>query len=792
MIFTKEWIDTFVDSGLTAEQIADKITMAGLEVDTVSPVCGEFSGVVVAEVKTCEMHPSSDHLHVTTVDCGDGKLYQVVCGAPNCRAGLKTAFSKVGAVLPGITIKPAVLRGVESNGMLCSYKELGMAEESDGIIELPADAPVGMDLHQYMKLDDKAIDIDLTTNRPDCLGMRGIAREISVLTRKPLHDVQMADIKETTDAVVPLKVEAPEACPRYCCRVIKGVNQKAVSPLWMTERLRRCGIRSVSPIVDVTNYVMLELSQPLHSFDLGKIRGGITVRMAQDQEKLTVLSGEELTLRPDTLVIADDAGAVGLAGIFGGEASGISVETKDVLLESAFFSPTAIKGRARSYGLDTDASHRFERGVDPQVQLLALNRATELLLQIGGGEAGPVVMQTAEEFLPQRREIVLRSERCAKIMGCRVDDREIEDILKHLDLNPQPVDGGFKVSAPSFRFDIEIEEDLIEEVARIYGYDRIPNRQPVSDLKMPARREAVVTDRRVRALLTDLGYNEAITYSFTDPKYLQALGNIEPIMLTSPISPELSAMRTTLCAGLINAAKHNINRQQRRLRLFEKGLKYIKDAEAENGVRQEEMLCGLITGACEEECWNQPKRQVDFFDLKGDVESLLALCVKPEAFTFVPSAETFLHPGQSADILKDGVKVGFLGMLHPKAVKAAGLRQEAAVFEISWDAVSERSIPLYHEISKFPANRRDFAFVIRKSVSAAELTAVISAACPDLIADIKIFDVFESESLGDDRSVALGVTFQDTHRTLDDAETDGAAAAIVQAVADKLGGHLRA
>ncbi len=791
MIFTTEWIDSFVKSGLNAEEIADKITMAGLEVDTVSPVCGEFSGVVVAEVKTCQMHPSSDHLHVTTVDAGTGQLLQVVCGAPNCRAGLKVAFAQIGARLPGITIGAAVLRGVESNGMLCSYKELGMAEESDGIIELPADAPVGLDLHQYMKLDDKAVDIDLTTNRPDCLGMLGIAREISVLTRKPLNAPLKPEIKCEIDDTVPLKVEAPAACPRYCCRVVRGINQKAVSPLWMTERLRRCGIRSVSPIVDVTNYVMLELSQPLHSFDLNQLQGGITVRFARENEPLIVLSGEEMKLHADTLVIADDKGPVGIAGIFGGLASGISENTTDVLLESAFFSPVAIKGRARAYGLDTDASHRFERGVDPQNQVLALERATQLLLQIAGGKAGPIEQKVFPEHLPERNDILLRTERCAKVLGCAVPADEIEDILKHLDLNPQPVEGGFKVKAPSFRFDIEIEEDLIEEVARIYGYDRIPNSQPVSTLNMPLTREEQVSDRKVRSLLCDRGYTEAVTYSFTDPKYLQALGGIEPIVLTSPISPELSCMRTTLLAGLIHAAKYNINRQQRRVRLFEKGLKYIKDTKAENGVLQQEMLCGLISGACEDENWYEKERKVDFFDIKGDVEDLLSLCADPKAFSFAPSTESFLHPGQSADLYKNGVKVGYLGVLHPRTLKEVGLKQEACVFEIEWQALFVRQIPLYHEISKFPSNRRDFAFVVKRTVSSAQLCEVIEQASP-LITSVRIFDIFENESLGQDKSVALTVSFQDLQKTLDDKETEAAAAALVQAVAEKLDGHLRA
>lgn len=792
MIFTKEWVDSWVDNGLTAQELADKITMAGLEVDTVKDVCAQFSNVVVAEVLTCDMHPDSDHLHVTTVNAGDGNTYQVVCGAPNCRAGLKVAFAKVGAVLPGITIKSARLRGVESNGMLCSYAELGMAEESSGIIELPADAPVGTDVHEYMKLDDKAIDIDLTTNRPDCLGMRGIAREVSVLTRKPLKDLAMPAIHTELEETFPLDVQAPEACPRYLCRIVRGVNQKAASPLWMTERLRRCGIRSVSPIVDVTNYVMLELGQPLHSFDLNRLHDRIEVRFARKGETLVLLSGDKVDLTDDTLVIADAQGPVGLAGIFGGENSGINNDTVDVLFESAFFSPVAIKGRARHYGLNTDASHRFERGVDPQVQALAINRATQLLQEIAGGKAGPVEESVHEEFLPSSGEIVLREERLAQVLGESVPHDEIYDILRLLDMNPVAIEGGFKVKSPSFRFDIAIEEDLIEEVARIYGYNRIENKLPVSTLNMPFRPEEQVSDRRVRNILCDLGYQEAITYSFTDPKLLQALSKVAPFMLTAPISPELSAMRTTLTAGLVNAARYNLNRQQKRVRLFEKGLRYIPDAAAENGVRQEEMLCGLICGQCEDESWNSSSRNVDFFDIKGDVEELLAVTAHSDRFTFKPSEEFFLHPGQSADIYLDGVKVGFAGVLHPKTMKAADLKcASCCVFEILWSAVSSRDIPHWHDISKFPSNRRDFAFVLDKSVSAASLCAVIKEAAGSLLQEVRLFDVFEDASLGDKHSVALGVILQDTQKTIDDKETEAVAERIVNMVAEKLGGHLR-
>lgn len=791
MKFTKSWVDEWVANSLSAQEMSDAITMAGLEVDTCEGVCAEFDGVVVARVVECEDHPDSDHLHVTKIDAGTGELLQIVCGAANCRAGLKVACSKVGAHLPGITIKDAKLRGVESHGMLCSYKELGMAEESDGIIELPEDAPVGTDLHDYLQLNDHTIDVDLTTNRPDCLSIRGIAREVAVLTRGEFKDLECAPVAAVIDDTFPVKVEDTEACPRYLGRVIRGVNQKAHSPVWMVEKLRRCGIRSVSPIVDVTNYVMIELGQPLHSFDLNRLHEGIVVRFAREGEKLVLLSGEEVTLTDKTLIIADHKGPLGLAGIFGGESSGINDETRDVFLEAAFFSPLAIKGRARHYGLKTDASHRFERGVDPKLQMRAMERATELLIAIAGGQPGPVVECVDEARLKNDHQITLRLERLNRILGCTIAPEEVERILKTLGLNPVAIEGGFATTAPSFRFDIEIEEDLIEEVARIYGYNSIPNKMPVADMLMSAEREEVLKDRALRSSLVQSGFQEAITYSFTDPKTLSVFNDLEPLVLSTPISVEMSAMRTTLLAGLALAARYNVNRQQKRVRLFELGLSYIQDKDAENGVRQEPMIAGIAIGDAEAECWNQKGRHVDFFDIKGDVEALLALTARASDYSWQPTQCPFLHPGQGADLFLDGRRVGVVGMLHPQAQKALGFKIPVAVFEIERSALSTRVIPLSKDISKFPSVRRDFAFVLDKAVPAAALTGEIRAQGGALVTDVTIFDVFENESLGDKRSIALGVTLHDNDHTLEDAEVEGVVARILEAVKTKFGAALR-
>lgn len=792
MKFNKKWVDEWVANNLSAQELSDMITMAGLEVDTTTPVAGDFSGVVVAEVVECYNHPDSDHLHVTKVNCGEGELLQIVCGAPNCRQGLKVALSKIGAKLPGITIKAAKLRGVESQGMLCSYKELGMAEESDGIIELPQDAPVGMDLREYMHLDDFTIDVDLTTNRPDCLGVRGIAREVAVLTQSNFKDLSIPKIDVELEDKVGLEVLNQEACPRYLCRVVRGVDQSAKSPIWMTERLRRCGVRSVSPIVDVTNYVMLELGQPLHSFDLDQVTDKIVVRNANEGEKLTVLSGEELTLKSNTLVIADANKALGLAGIFGGLSSGISDKTCNVLFESAFFSPDAIKGRARQYGLATDASHRFERGVDPNLQRLAIERATELLLQIGGGKCGPIVEQVAEDKLPQRGKVNLRVSRLEKLLGAKISYDECFSILERLGMNPERLDEDTMCAkAPSFRFDIAIEEDLIEEIARIYGYNNIANKTPVSTLAMGTMREEDVEDQDLREILVALGYNEAITYSFTDPQSLKNLSKEGGIVLTAPISSEMSVMRTTLLAGLLNATKYNLNRQQKRVRLFETGLRYVKDDKAEFGILQQGMLAGVLTGEVEDESWASKSRNVDFFDVKGDVEELLALTLMKEEFEFKPTTEAYLHPGQGADLFFKGQKVGALGILHPQVQKAFGFKQTVGVFEIEKQALAQRKIPVFEGLSKFPSIRRDFAFVVDKSVPALEIERAIKKACGALLNEIKLFDVFEDESLGNKRSIALGVILQDKERTLDDESIEKVSEAIVKTVCQDCQAELR-
>ena len=794
MKFSESWLREWVNPAISTEELSEQITMAGLEVDAVEPVAGAFTGVVVGHVVECAQHPDADKLRVTKVDVGAGEPIDIVCGAPNCRQGLKVCCATVGAVLPGdFKIKKAKLRGQPSEGMLCSFDELAIPVESDGIIELPADAPVGMDVREYLKLNDNAIEIGLTPNRADCLGMLGIAREVGVLNRLPVTEPQISPVAASIDNVMPIKVSAPDACPRYLGRVIKGIDANATSPLWMQEKLRRCGIRSIDPVVDVTNYILLEMGQPMHAFDHAKIDGGIVVRMAEEGEKLTLLDGNEVTLRADTLVVADHSRPLAMAGIFGGEYSGVTAETKDVLLECAFFSPLSITGRARAYGLHTDSSHRFERGVDYAVQNKAMERATVLLLEICGGEAGPVVDVTSAAHLPQAATITLRRSKLDALIGYHVEDDVVTDILTRLGCQVSKTAEGWTAVAPSWRFDMEIEEDLVEEVARIFGYNNIPNEAPLAELRMNDHREANLPLKRVKAALVDKGYQEAITYSFVDPK-VQALlhPGEEAMILPNPISVDMSAMRLSLWSGLIGAAVYNQNRQQPRVRIFESGLRFVPDAAAENGVRQEVMLAGLLTGNRSNEHWGQESKTVDFFDMKGDLEAVLELTGRLDDVKFEACSNPALHPGQSAALVLDGEQIGFIGALHPELERKLDLNGRTMLFEVLWDKISQRTITSAQSISRFPANRRDIAIVVDESVSAQNIIDECRKVGGNQLVGVNLFDVYRGKGVNDGcKSLAISLTLQDTSRTLEEEEIANAVSGIVEALKVRFQASLR-
>lgn len=794
MKFSELWLREWVDPAIDSEALADQITMSGLEVDGVEPVAGRFTGVVVGRVVECRQHPNADKLRVTKVDVGGERLLDIVCGAPNCRADLRVAVAMLGAVLPGdFKIKAAKLRGEPSEGMLCSFSELGISGDHDGIIELPAEAPIGQDIRAYLQLDDNTIAISVTPNRADCLGLLGIARDVAVRNRLPLHMPAIETVAPVISDTLPIRVDAPDACPRYLGRVVKNINIGAATPLWMTEKLRRCGLRSVDAVVDITNYVLLELGQPMHAFDRARIEGGIVVRHAGQDETLTLLDGSEVTLSPDTLVIADHSQALAMAGIFGGAASGISPTTRDVVLECAFFNPLAITGRARRYGLHTDASHRYERGVDPALQPRAMERATALLVAICGGQPGPVIDVTSASALPQPATITLRRKTLDRLIGHVIPDEDVSDILTRLGCQVSRTAQGWQAVAPSWRFDMAIEEDLIEEVARVYGYDAIPNVPVRANLVMPHHREAALPLARVKTLLVDRGYQEAITYSFVDPK-TQALLHPQqaPLMLPSPISQDMSAMRLSLWTGLLGAVVYNQNRQQQRVRLFESGLRFVPDNAADLGIRQDLMLAGVIAGPRSDEHWDQPRQPVDFYDAKGDLEAILELTGKLDDIEFRAQRHPALHPGQSAAIYLNNEAIGFIGVIHPELEAKLNLNGRTLVFELLWEKVAERKVPEANDISRFPANRRDIAVVVADDVAAADIIAECKKVGANQLVGVNLFDVYRGRGVAEGfKSLAISLILQDTARTLEEEEIAATVAKCVAALKQRFQASLR-
>ncbi len=790
MRFNEAWLREWVNPTAGTDELVHQLTMAGLEVDSVEAAAPPFTGVVVGEVRSVRAHPEADKLTLCEVYDGHATC-DVVCGAANVHEGMKAPFARVGAELPGdLIIKKTELRGQTSEGMLCGASELGLEDLEDGLLALPADAPVGRSLRQYLELDDSVIEVDLTPNRADCLSLRGVAREVAALNRVTVTGPELHEVDPVHDEQLKVHLDDPDACPRYLGRVLKGVNLQAQSPLWLVERLRRAGLRPIDPVVDVTNYVLLELGQPLHAFDLAKLNGGIRVRRAKEGESLTLLDGQSIEPGPDALVIADEQQPLALAGVMGGEASAVSAGTRDIFLECAFFAPTAIAGRARAHGLHTDSSHRFERGVDPDLQDTALERATALILEICGGEAGPVTEAVDENRLPAEHEIELRAPRVNQLLGVEVEPTRIEDMLARLGMEVTThEDGrGWTVLAPSWRFDLEREEDLIEEVARLYGYDRLPSRLPASAVAAPMHPEGRISQRRLADELVDRGYREVITYSFVDPS-VQAL--VDPdsttLKLANPLSTEQTDMRTSVWPGLLTTARYNLNRQVSRLRLFEMGQRFVpRDQE----LAQESVLSGLVLGSAEPAHWDRPARTVDFYDLKGDVEALLSATRGEIAFR--AASHPALHPGQSAEVLRDGRRCGWLGRLHPGLARKLELPTHLYLFELELDAIVPAKVPSFEELSDQPAVRRDLAFIVAENVPAADLVAGARQSCDATLREIRIFDVYQGEKIEKGcKSLALGLTFQDRSSTLGEAEINERVDAIVSQLKQEFNAVLR-
>jgi phenylalanyl-tRNA synthetase beta chain len=781
MQFSEAWLRSLVNPALDTAQLAHAVTMAGLEVEAMTPAAPPFNNVVVAEILSAEKHPDADRLRVCQVDVGESAPVTIVCGAPNATAGLRVPCARPGAKLPGIEIKVAKVRGVESFGMLCSTGELGLEGAADGLMVLPDDAPVGEDFRTWLNLDDTLITLKLTPNRADCLSMRGLAREVGAITGTEVRLPQVAEVPSTIHDTVPVEVSASEACPLYLGRVVRGINVQAATPRWMAERLERSGIRPLLAPVDITNYVMLELGQPMHAFALSRLQGGIEVRMARPGEMLELLNGQTVELAPDMLVIADAGGPAALAGIMGGLPTSVERFSVDVFLEAAFFAPAAIAGRARRLGLSTDSSHRFERGVDFGATRQAMERATQLLLDICGGQPGPVTEAAAT--LPQRHPISLRLARLKRVTGVDLDaDRVVRDFAA-LGMQAERRDDRLVVTPPSFRFDLAIEEDLIEEAVRLFGYDNIPAQPPAAPSRMLPQDENLLSDDTLRQMLVDLDYQEAITYSFVDPAWEAALNvDARPMSLANPISSQLSAMRTTLWGGLIEALRHNLNRQQERVRIFELGRVYASLAQ------QPMKLGGLAYGAALPEQWSASARRVDFFDLKGDLERVFGHTLDARR-----GAHPALHPGQCAELWADGQAVGWIGALHPRLVQAFGLPAAPMLFEFDSRVLARRELPRYATLSRFPQVRRDLAFVLDALIPAGELLAELRKAAAAFVRSIEVFDEYRGKGVAENqKSLAIRVVMQDTERTLTDQEVDDAVQELVDTALRQCNASLRA
>lgn len=792
MKLSKLWLREWVNFSLSEQELASQLTMAGLEVDAVSPVAGEFSDVIVAEVLSTKPHPNADKLTLCDVNANTDKPLQIVCGASNVRAGLKVALAKIGACLPGgFTIKESKLRGELSQGMLCSVSELGMADQSDGIMELEADAPVGVDLREYLMLNDHILDVDLTPNRADCFSVLGIAREVAILNQLPLLEKEIPTITPCIDDVLPIHLKNPDACSRYCGRVIRKINSQASTPLWMSERLRRSGIRSLHPVVDVMNYVMLELGQPMHAFDLSTINSEINVRYSNQQEQLELLDGQKLTLNENVLVIADEKKPLAMAGVMGGEASAVQAHTTDVFLESAFFNPIVIAGVARKFGLFSDSSQRFERGVDPNLQVKALERATALILEIVGGEAGPVISVSNQEHLPSTTQFSFNTEKVKKLTGLTISLEEMKVFLEGLGVRViREQNSLLEVIVPSYRFDIQRDEDLVEEIIRLYGYDNL-YAEPTYTLVQAGK---TCANEEISTILShwfaNRGYHETISYSFVDPELQQELYPHSGFMkLLNPISSELSQMRAGMWPGLIASLIYNVHRQQNAVKFFEMGV--VFDVKQQQ-LTERPCIAGLLMGEHGNVSWNELNRLYDFFDLKGDLQSLFN-SLNLKQIEFIATEHDALHPGQSARIHINGVPSGWIGALHPRLADALDLHHDVLLFEINLEALIGHGAPRYKPISKYPQIRRDLSFLIDTDVQVMQIESTVRATVKEnWLKSFDVFDVYTGEGIpAGKKSLAISITLQDEHRTLVDTEINSLIDAIINTLESKFSIILR-
>jgi phenylalanyl-tRNA synthetase beta chain len=790
MKFSENWLRTFANPPLTTRELADVLTFGGIEIEGVTPVAPAFERVVVGEVLSVERHPDADRLNVCqvhiSVDVNADPL-TIVCGAPNVRVGMRAPVALVGAKLPGIEIKAAKVRGVASNGMLCSARELGLSDAADGLMELPSHVSIGANLRDVLDLDDQVFDSKPTPNRGDCLSLRGMAREVAALSSTPLREVSVVPVEATHDAAPAISLDAPLACPLYCGRLVRGVDVKAPTPLWMVQRLARSGVRTISAVVDVTNYVMLELGQPLHAFDAAKVEGGIRVRFATPGENLALLNGETRSLNETFLVIADAHKALALAGIMGGAESAVSDSTRDIVLESAYFDPDVIAGKSRLLGFGSDSSFRFERGVNFAGAREAMERATRLVVDICGGDAGPVAEAVAQ--LPQRTPIHLRLERVERVLGVALSSEDVANLFARLGMAHSTTDSGLWVTPPEYRFDLSIEEDLIEEVARVYGYDRIPSVTPVvASLALPST-EALRPMASLRRALAARDYQEVVTYSFVDRAWEQDFcGNAEPIALANPIASQMAVMRSSLIGGLVSTVAYNLHHKQSRVRLFEVGRCFAPDAGG-GEYQQPWRIAAAACGDAVEDQWGvRPPRPVDFYDLKADVEALF----QPRALIFAAAAHPAFHPGKSARMLYAGNTVGWIGELHPRWQQKYSLSSAPVLFEIDFSAAAIQLLPSYSATSRFPPVTRDLAVIFEENTPYQAILDAVNSGKPKAVAEFTVFDIYRGPGIENGKkSLAFRMLVQDTHKTMTDAEVDSAVAEIIKILQNQFNAKLR-
>lgn len=792
MKFSENWLREFVNPDIDSETLMHQLTMAGLEVDGAEPVCPAFDGLVVAEVKSVSKHPDADKLRICEVDCGEKELLTIVCGAPNVREGLRTVLAKVGATLADKPkLKAVALKGVTSYGMLCSAAEIGLGEGNDGIIELSRSEELGKPLTDIIDINDIIIDVSLTPNRGDCFSLKGIAREVAVFNHVDLAGLEIDPVKVTSKTSRNIKLSAKADCPHYLGRIIENVDASVKTPLWMSEKLRRSGVRSINVIVDITNYVMLELGQPMHAFDNDVLKGDINVRYPDGNEKVKLLDESEHELKSDTLLISDDSGPLAMAGIMGGFDSAVTTESKNIFLESAFFLPESIIGKSRQYGLHTESSHRFERGVDPQLQEKAIERASQLILQLCGGEAAPVIEMTSEEDMPKNVQVILRKSQIKRVLGIDLDDQFVTDTFAKLGMNAdfKEQKNQWFIVPPSHRFDIKIEVDLIEELARIYSYDAINVATPSNHLAMRKPDSFHASVKQLREILINNDYQEVITYSFIDPEVDKVLNNKEKsLILANPIAPELSQMRSSLITGLLNSLKYNIKRQQERVRLFETGLTF----EGREELKQNYHIAGLCYGNTYEKQWGINNTSIDLYDLKNDVLAILAATVEMNRVELKQSDSEILHPGQAVEVLIDDVKAGYFGQLHPKIAAKLDFKESVYLFDLEVKYLNKKNVVKFQPVSKFPSVKRDISIIIDEEIPLSEVTTFIKNNATEVLSNLELFDVYQGEGIEKKKkSLALGLTFQVTSSTLTDEEVESIIGNILDGLFNKFGAKLR-